>query len=389
MEFTIKSEKFEKLKPKFIEISNYIKDWINDRKPVLIKHHNDCDGHSAGIAMEMAILPLIKKNGGYTNKSYKRAVSRTPFYDYSDALRDVDSFAYFSQSPLVIVLDHGSTKESILSLNKLKENGAKIIIIDHHNPSKKEEGSNEVEDYVDLFLNPHTSGFGSEIVTGMLCTELARFINSNIEIPKQIPALSGTADKSNCDEYDIYLKNSGFDKAYLEKWAMCIDFESFYVRNYNSNAVRDMFEENERTKNSIEMISKVVENRFKMLLPTLHKYSETTNINGINYSEIHLFKFSQRSYFPTTSKVTSYFHKKIEGPKITLGILDDSISFRLGDVKYLTLHLLISYLKEKLPYAQIDGGGHIFAGTIRFAKGAKEDVLEESKKFIKDKNYIK
>ena len=55
MVFTINSNRYNELENKFLAIAKYIKNTIDNKRPILIKHHNDCDGYSAAIAIEMAI----------------------------------------------------------------------------------------------------------------------------------------------------------------------------------------------------------------------------------------------------------------------------------------------------------------------------------------------
>ncbi|MBT4823780.1 hypothetical protein HON88_01125, partial [Candidatus Woesearchaeota archaeon] len=42
----------------------------------------------------------------------------------------------------------------------------------------------------------------------------------------------------------------------------------------------------------------------------------------------------------------------------------------------------IKILKNKLPYAQIDGGGHRVAGSINFVEAAKEEVISIVEEYI-------
>ena len=39
-------------------------------------------------------------------------------------------------------------------------------------------------------------------------------------------------------------------------------------------------------------------------------------------------------------------------------------------------------LKNKLPYAQIDGGGHKRAGSIGFIEAAKEEIMKIAEDYV-------
>ena len=93
--FLIKSENLEKLRDIFIEVSDEIKKAITQKRHIIVRHHDDTDGYIAGFTLEKAILPLIEDNRKYYY--FTRLSSRTPFYEYTDALRDVNSFLSFTK----------------------------------------------------------------------------------------------------------------------------------------------------------------------------------------------------------------------------------------------------------------------------------------------------
>lgn len=78
--FLIKSENLEKLREAFVKTADIIKQTISENRPIIIRHHDDTDGYAAGLVLEMTI-----------NERIIRLSSRTPFYDYIDALRDLNS----------------------------------------------------------------------------------------------------------------------------------------------------------------------------------------------------------------------------------------------------------------------------------------------------------
>jgi RecJ-like exonuclease len=105
-------------------------------------------------------------------------------------------------------------------------------------------------------------------------------------------------------------------------------------------------------------------------------------IGSITHTEIDVDKFMSWGSYPNFSKVTSRVNKEAPQPRITLGLLSDSIAFRCDGIPRFDLHSLIENLKNEFPHALIDGGGHICAGTIRFSPGAREEVLSFIKKYL-------
>ncbi len=84
----IKSDTLDKLQTKMEEVRDLIVNSIQNKRPILIRHHADCDGYCGAIALERAILSLMYKE--YRRESdlfyyYKRLPSKAPYYDYLDA----------------------------------------------------------------------------------------------------------------------------------------------------------------------------------------------------------------------------------------------------------------------------------------------------------------
>ena len=168
----IKSETLNKLEPKFIEAIDLIEKSIADKRPVLIRHHADCDGYCGGIAMQRAILSkMYKVHRRESDLFYyfRRLPSKAPYYDYTDVTKDISNFLndaerFERKKPLIIVIDNGSSNQDLLSLKKLKIYGAKVIVIDHHpnNPANDE--------FIDVHVNPFLVGGNSDSTAGMICS---------------------------------------------------------------------------------------------------------------------------------------------------------------------------------------------------------------------------
>ncbi|MBT7927572.1 hypothetical protein HN695_04500, partial [Candidatus Woesearchaeota archaeon] len=138
--FMIKSEILNKLQPRINKVVSLIKQAIESKRPIWIRHHNDTDGYCAAIALERAILPLIharqtKERDVFYH--YSRLPSKAPYYDYADATKDVTNFMnrvtkFEAKPPMIIICDNGSSEQDIKAIKKVKIYGAKVIVIDHH-----------------------------------------------------------------------------------------------------------------------------------------------------------------------------------------------------------------------------------------------------------------
>ena len=151
---------------------------------MFLRHDADCDGYSSAICMERAILGFMDEVTGDENlkyQNYKRAPSRAPFYEYEDAQKDMaywlrDKVKNAAKPPLVIITDNGSTEEDILGYKQVKLYDCPIVVLDHHYPGELDEnGKVAVDHIVDGHINPYLEGFDSNVCSGMLGYEMARF----------------------------------------------------------------------------------------------------------------------------------------------------------------------------------------------------------------------
>jgi len=88
-----------------------------------------------------------------------------------------------------------------------------FIVVDHHF-FDEDVISKEVLTHINPFL---VGEDGSAFSAGMLCTELARFINKDVSNISQIPALAGLADKIDLMKHQIRL-----DIAKGGKWRVTV-----------------------------------------------------------------------------------------------------------------------------------------------------------------------
>ena len=223
--FSIDSLRYAVMKDRFVVIAQRIRKAILDNEPIIIRHHNDADGISSGIALEIACSTMMKTIGVNPEYNLYRSPSRAPFYEVTDVFRDISLSKRITENhgqkkPLIIVVDNGSTPEDAFALKMLKMLGYNAIVIDHHNPviltklgGHKKTGhqgqifESSVCPYLEYHLNPYLFGLDSQTSAGMLCHEMARMIDETYE-NKLLPAVAAVADRCNIAESDAYIANS-------------------------------------------------------------------------------------------------------------------------------------------------------------------------------------
>jgi len=392
-DFSIKSERFEKLKPYFYKIAKRIRKAILDNQSILIRHHADADGIISGLCIEQSCRQLMEKIGVNPDYNLYRSPSKAPFYEISDVFRDAVLTkriieGHGQKKPLVVVLDNGSTPEDVLGLRTLHSLGFEIIVVDHHNPVHIVNKKTAVDDYVSCHLNPYIEGLDSQTCAGMLAYEVARLVSEDYNSPL-MPAVAGITDHCLIQETEEYIKNSGKSRPELEKIGMTIDFIAY---NLKFDGGKGLYEQAFVNDKFVAIISAEVKKGFETQLQSTLPYLRTQEIDGVVFSYIDLEKYTIRFKYPAPGKVLSAIHDVIATeketlPVITLGCLSDMIIFR-ATKPILPVEKIIKKLKKDIPNANVDGGGHECAGAIKFVSAHFTDVLENIKQQVKDLKYL-
>jgi RecJ-like exonuclease len=378
------------MKTRFIEIAKRLRKAVFNNETILIRHHNDCDGITAGLSIEKACTLLMEKIGLNPKFNIYRSPSKAPFYDTTDVFRDIVlsnklENNHGQKKPLILMLDNGSTPEDRFAFSILKSLGYECIVIDHHNPVIIENGKTSVCKYLSYHLNPYLCGLDSQTSAGMLCYELARFVNEDFDQPI-MPSIAGLTDRCTIKETDDYITMSGKKIDELNKIGVAIDFLAYNLKFDSGEGIFENAYKNQEFVNLInEEVRKGVETQLQSTMP----YLRTQDINGITFSYIDLEKYTLRFTYPTPGKVLGLIHDNVaegkENPVLTIGYVSDMIIIR-ATKPVLPVSKIISTLKQRLPEANVDGGGHEQAGTIKFVPAHLSTIIEMIKEEIRKIN---
>ncbi|MEM0204067.1 MAG: DHH family phosphoesterase [Archaeoglobaceae archaeon] len=377
--FLIESEVLEKLREEMMRVAKELKRAIYKSRPVIIRHHWDADGTCGGVAIELALQELVEKVYKDKEAKYhlvKRKVSRAPFYELEDLVRDLDESLedferYGDKIPLVLLIDNGSGKEDLPAIQQFLLFGADVITIDHHYPSE------EVDRYLLHHINPYKVGGDSNVTSGVLCVEIARMI-SDLSL-EHLAAISVVGDRAQ-GEVERYVELSKLSKEELKDIALAIEFEGFYLRFKSaSSIVHEIlgFGRKDRQKKLVELLSgcakQAIEEQVKSALESVKVQILP---NGIALAALDVENYSRKFEFPPPGKLTGEIHDRLKEkyPKlVTIGFGPDFAVIRSEGVN-LDIPKLVEELKKEVN-ACVDGGGHLVVGSIKFVQGKRKDVL--------------
>jgi len=402
--FLVESVILNKLKDRFIEAATQIKLAIIQDRPIIVRHHNDTDGYSSGFALERAILPLISDQHSSIKAEWEfftRAPCAAPFYEIDDSIKDtansLRNVAKFSNKmPLIIIVDNGSTPEDFMGIKQAKIHGADFIVVDHHF-FDKDVISNEVLVHINPFLVGEN---GSAFSAGMLSTELARFINPNVQNVEQIPAMAGLADRIDIANPEIikdYLKiaeKQGYTKELLFDISSVIDFISSKVRFMEVREYIEVLFGEPRDKQK-ELVGLLAPHIYGLDKKGLQMGKSNAKIEKIGKTNLQLLYFKDFfpgfGFFPKPGRIVGLVHDNLQKEKgitnlISIGVMETSATMRATDESNFSVHDLIKFIDENLPDSFVDGGGHKNAGSITFLPNKQKEVVDLIREFIKKRN---
>jgi len=401
-ELLIESEILNRLQEPMRRAAKAIRRAVLDGRSILVRHHADADGICAGVAIEKAVVPLIKEFNNSSDAEwhfFKRAPSKAPFYELEDVVKDL-SFAledlerHGQKLPLLVLMDNGSTEEDILALMKVKIYNIEVVVVDHHYPGVVEDGKVAVDEYVDVHVNPYLVGGDSNITAGALAVELARMINPEVKDRLlHLPGIAAVGDHARSEEAEKYIEiaaEKGYDAEDLEKIASSIDFEAFYLRFMNGRGIIDTIlglGNREKHQKLVDTLYKELHKRVEWQLKAAMPNLKTQKLeNGVVFSVLDVEKYAHKFTFPAPGKTCGYVHDQLvqkygeEIPIITLAYGPDFGVIRATDAVNemfgFNLNTIISKLIVEIPEAGVDGGGHECAGSLKFVEGLSKEVLQ-------------
>lgn len=387
--FMIESEILEMLKPKMQHVAREIKKAILHSKPIVLRHHADADGITSAIAIERAIIPLIKEIGGMDAEYYyyKRAPSKAPFYELPDITRDIsyaleDAARHGQKMPLVILVDNGSTEEDVPAMRQAQVYGIDMLVIDHHHPD------DVVDQYLIGHVNPAHVGGDFGVTAGMLCAEVARMINPDItDMIKHLPGVSAVGDRSEAPEAERYINlvSDRYSLEELKEMALALDYEQFWLKfSSGKGIVDDILDLGDNTihKNLVSLLCEQANGMINEQLDTCLPNIKSQDLaNGAMLNVLDVENYAHKFTFPPPGKTSGEVHdvyckRNPERPMITLGLGPDFAVIRSRGV-LMNIPQMVRDLREELKGAGVNGGGHLVVGSIKFVEGMKTEVLSK------------
>ncbi len=389
LEPLVDSEVVEALYPELRDVASALRRAVLEGRPIVVRHHADADGISGAVAVERAVLEFISQHNDDPEAGhhlFSRMPSKAPFYEMEDLTRDLtralrDSERHGHPLPLLLLIDNGSTEEDVPAYEIADAYDLPVYVVDHHSPDEV------VEEHVDGHVNPYRVGGDYAVTSGMICTELARLVEPDVEDDvRHVPAVAAHADRSEADFVedlrDMALRE-GYSSDDVEKISKSLDYESFYLKYNDGRHLVDHILNvvpNDAHVDLVDRLSeradKAFERQKSAALPAVERHELD---NGVLFCRFDVENHTQKFTFPGPGKTTGSVHDDIveeqERPVVTVGYGPDFCVIR-GHGVAIDIPEMISELQVEVKGAAVDGGGHLVVGTVKFVQGLRDRVLE-------------
>ncbi len=388
--FLVESDTLVKLRPEMKKLAKIVRRAVFTQQPIILRHHADADGISAAVAIETAVVSLIREHLCETDSEYylfKRSPSKAPFYEIEDITRDLDfmlkdAIRFGQKLPLIFLMDNGSTEEDMPAYKVAQVYDLDVIVADHHHPDEI------VNQFLQAHVNPYHVGGDFGLTAGMIGTELARMINPLVEERiRHLPAIAGVADRSDSIELPQYLSlvADEYPLDECKKIALALDYEQFWLRfNDGREIVKDILNLSNNPLRHRRLVSLLVEEaetaiaeQVKTLMPHVER---RTLASGAHLFLADVEMYAHRFTFPPPGKTSGEIHDLLCNehagePVVTLGIGPDFVVLRSRGVM-MNIPQMVRELRDEISGGGVNGGGHLVVGSIKFVEGMRNVVIE-------------
>ncbi|WP_254764621.1 DHH family phosphoesterase [Natrinema marinum] len=359
---------------------------VMEARPIVVRHGATADGYVAGAAIERAVLPLIREKHTRDDAEY-HYFERRPLdgrvYDMDAATSDVTSMLeardrHGEQLPLVVLVDAGSTVESVDGYELLSLYDADALVIDD---SRADE---QITDAVDTAVAPSLAGVDvSDVTSAALAANVAAHVNDEVRADlEHLPAVSYWEDTP--EAYLELAREAGYDETGISERREAVALEAYY-QSYKDKRelVIDLLfgddDESERPRDGdlAAHVSEQFRDKLETELETARENLSVRGINGVTVSVLDTDAFTHRYNFPTTILLLDALHRserdRTDSPYVTLGVGDDELHVRA------TEPVNVRDLGDAIAEAVPNGGVSVVGGRdghVEFLPGERDAVRE-------------
>ncbi len=364
-----------------LDAAEAIRRAVFESRPIVVRHAATADGYVAGVALERAILPMVREEHAESDAEY-HYVNRRPLeesvYGMNDATNDVTSMLqdrdrHDEKLPLVVLAGTASTVESEDGLEMLGIYGADRVVVD------AAPADPEIADVSDVLVNPEADGLS----TGALASSLATTVSP--EVREEIAHLPAVSYWENTPEsYLDAAREAGFDEEDVTELREAIALEAFY-QSYDEKRelVGDLLfgesveaiaagapEDAAESETLAGHIATQFREKMDTEVETAEANLERSESGGVEVAVLDTEDYTHKYDFPPSALLLDELHRRGDAG-VTIGVAMDELWVRAdADVD---LREVAREAAANAPGAGLTAAG-LREGRIEFLSGAREEV---------------
>lgn len=348
---------------------------VFEHRRIVVRHTATADGYVAGAALERSVLPLIREEHERDDAEYRlfdREPLKRPVYDMRAATPDVtrmldDRTRRDASLPLVVLVDVGTTEDSLDGISFLDVYGAPHLVIN----------AGPLDDDVADRLDHVVQSADGEVTTTVLASTVAGVVNGDVRAEiGHLPALSYW-DRPPA-VYQALAEEAGFGSEALEEIREAIELEAYY-QSYEDKRelVADLlFTHEEDVRSLASHVSEQFRDKLERALRTARPHVDTIDGVGLRVALLDTDAYTHRFDFPPTRLLVDALHRELRGDGerrvVTVGLdSDEAIVRGTADGE---LEALADHLKDATPGGNVavtpTGGG----ARVSFLVGERDQV---------------
>ncbi|WP_137288787.1 DHH family phosphoesterase [Natronorubrum halophilum] len=374
----------ESVEDGLVEAATTIRRAVMEARPVVVRHGATADGYVGGAAIERAVLPLIREKHTREDAEY-HYFERRPLdgrvYDMDAATNDVTSMLeardrHGEQLPLVVLVNAGSTEESVDGYDLLSLYDAETVVIDDSR------ADDEITDAVSVAVAPSLGGADvSDLTSTALAANIAAHVNDDVRDDlEHLPAVSYWENTPKA--YVDLATEAGYDETGISERREAVALEAYYqsYKDKRELVIDLLFDDGEgseipRDGDLAAHVSEQFRDKLETELETARENLETEEVDGVTVAVLDTDAFTHRYNFPTTTLLLDALHRRQrdEGPFVTLGVGDDELHVRA------TESLNVRDLGDAIDDAAPNAGVSVVGGQdghVEFLPGERDAVRD-------------
>ncbi|MFB6085906.1 MAG: DHH family phosphoesterase [Halodesulfurarchaeum sp.] len=366
----------EPVQDELLDAATAIRRAVIESRPVIIRHTATLEGYVGGAALERSVLPLIREAHAEAGAEYHyvdRRPLEDPIYDVEAATSDVTSMLeaadrHGETHPLFVLVDAGSTRESVDGLDLLSIYDAGSVVVDG---GYADANATETSD---ILVSPTAAG-GRPVSTGVLGTHLAALVNAEVrEDLSHLPATSFWTQVP--DRYADLATDHGHEMGTIEDIRNAVALEAFY-QSYEDKRelIADLFWD-EGNASLAAPLSEQFETKRETEVETARPHLERRSENGVQIDVLDVAAYTHRYDFPPTDLLLAELHRRESadsGATVTIALDEDELFLERSTA------LDVRAIGEAVA-DRVEGGGVTPRGgrdgRIEFLSGRRDEVLE-------------